>query len=210
MTSEHRKVALAISNLICLAVTAVLTVSGSFAQEKLKTFLNRDVFVVKDVNGKTVGPVQEFSGEWGKTPTVAFTVVDGSDKYDIVPCVNKGHFFGDNMLFKSGDCTGTPYGSVEQYAVMPIAAVGPGNSLFLQSSVTTQTITVNSFLWYDEFSGNFVCTPQEPWDRSVVPLAQTAIDLDNEFTPPFKVVKSLFSDINGNGKTGLEEAIDAL
>lgn len=196
MMQRPKKLAVAVTSLICIGIAVAWAAPLSLAQEDLKRMGKRSVFMVVDANGKKVGQVVGFGGARApdRIPAVAFKIINGSDEYQIILNVFKDALVGDEWLcFTNDNCTGTPYVIDRLYGSAPMpmlqVAVDCDNYLYLQSSDNQQMLTVESALGYDYLTKQCMCLDFPPSDWWVVPVEQTAIDLDNEFTPPFSIGK---------------------
>jgi len=173
MTRRSRILVLTIAFFMSLAVQAPFVPFAAHAAD-LKGFA---AFKVLDAKGKLSGIA---SGAGGTNAVMEFNV--GGQVFNLV--VSGNRFFGnDNLFFESPDttCAGTRLmqpGSSDE--LLTGVAIGPpGSTVYApDSQAVPQTITVGSYFSY-YCSGFAFTTPLVP--------AVALVDLDTQFTPPFKV-----------------------
>jgi hypothetical protein len=177
MTRRSRISVLTLAFFMSLALQASLLPFAAHARP-LKGFSTVNVV---DANGKAVG-IATSSG--GQQVFLMFKV--GEQVFTIF--VARNRIFGGSPLlrFLSPDCSGAPLLVVfpdqdDIYLLTPFAIAPPGSTIYAPDpQAAPQTITVGSML-----SGDGSCLTGE-FSELVVP-AVALIDLDTEFTPPFKV-----------------------
>lgn len=130
--------------------------------------------IVVDDTGRTIGPV---IGAFGGGAVVAFPF-QGS----LLPLeVLHSSFYHLFLYFISSDCTGQPFvdGSASPFPASVVQ--GRGNTLYTSSGKSQSITTASAMI------GLAICFPSAGPLSDVVPV-EPALNLDQVFTPPFRVV----------------------
>jgi len=116
------------------------------------------------------------------------------------------------IVFRTNNCTGTPYLSSESSIIITdIITNHDCTDLILLTNISEKKkITPKShYIWY-----SCECVLIESSDIIAIPLQQISLPFDTPVSLPLKIVRTQTSsnkcDVNGDGKTGLEESIHIL
>jgi hypothetical protein len=135
-------------------------------------------FIVVDSTGKTVGPVIGV----GETHSTAVAISFQGSSLPVT--VQRTSFLQTSLFWTSLDCSGQAFQD-ESTSPFPVSAVGPGNKLFAASG-PSQSITVASGVF-----GGSPCFQIPPFPMSDAAPMAPVLNLNNTFTPPFKVVSKV-------------------
>jgi hypothetical protein len=179
MTRRSRIWVLTIAFFMSLAVQASFLPFPAHAG-RLKGF---HTFKVVDANGKVIG-IAATPG--GTGATLVFEV--GGQVFSLA-VGGDGFNEGGSFVFESPDttCSGTPLLQVYPPALLTQVVIAPpGTTVYAPDpSAVPQTISVGSMQFFPGGSCSSFCFPVCP-TGSVVPVI-ALVDLDTQFTPPFKV-----------------------
>jgi hypothetical protein len=184
-------------------VVVVLSIVSLIARTPAQTLQSVNGFTVVDAAGKTVGRTLGIE-ETGRV-SVGFTV-DGHS-FAIRVDQNRFAFKGsdDRLFFESGDCSGTPFIFSDNYNPLPeVVITPPGSTVYISdSSVAPPDVTVGSCRSSDGMC-NTQCGSLGP--GRLTP-AMKLIDLQTQFTPPFRAVPSslVCGDCDGDGAVTANE-----
>lgn len=151
----------------------------------------RDPFTVFDSKGKLVGSAMDFVND----ETGAVIQVDVPfrvrNKRIVLPVDRNGYVLNDNyieLLFEQDNCTGQPYTETPRGAAThSVQIAGDRHTLYVADGAFRK-IRVLSTLGY--YISRPVCRSHNPTEhRAVQPLVRV-LDLDDRFTPPFRIVAS--------------------
>lgn len=143
----------------------------------------REPFEVIDANGKRVGPIQ------GQVGTAAYVPFRHGDRRIVLLVHRLGFGSAGNLYFESTDCTGQPYLHTRNIDVLtPSAVVGPRRTLYLPDGAYLYA-TTHSYL-PSNYLAEADCVPLLSPFRNPFRAALATVDLDDLFTPPFRISAS--------------------
>jgi hypothetical protein len=181
-TSPWRLILL-VSLVSCAATSASTRVTGADDVSGLHQVPLRYI----DANGKFVGRVLEGQGPYavlrigGDLVAVRLVAYDDGGTWDYM----KGDFRFDSLIYKTPDCTGTPFRSSEAVLGIRMGTVvhlpGGGVGIYLAKNGVSTHVRHGSM----KSPPNDQCDEIIPGD--VTPLAVTPVDITGQFQPPFSV-----------------------
>jgi hypothetical protein len=91
------------------------------------------------------------------------------------------------LYFEKAGCSGTPYvaDTVSAGLRYSVPIVGPRMTVYLPTGMAAGVVTVTSYMSTEE-----PCVDQKPPFHTVAQQAAPAVDLADEFSPPFKLETS--------------------
>ena len=159
-----------------------------------------DAATVFDTTSKRIGSLHD--------PSSVFLKL--GDNTLLAVRVGKDGFVGNGLAYSSADCSGTPYdqgfgGREDGIPLLaPKALLGPpGSTVYVrQANATATSITVMSFL------SNGRCEGGGFGEEDVFPVVPL-VDLNAQFTPPFRAVPSSTSSAQTCGDCNEDGAVTA-
>ena len=196
MSRSNRLVAQAV------AIGAFLTLSRLTTVADAQTISNVHAATVLDANGKKVGSLQRSQQVYFK--------LDGGNVF-LVEVQTNGFRRGEGaqLYYVTPDCSGTPYTPADYPGVdiVPSALLGPPGRTLYRPDPAAAPRTITAMSQDGEDQGCFNISPG--LTQMALPLIPV-IDLNTQFTPPFRSIESSFpaqlcGDCNADGSVTANE-----